>query len=224
MKNEVKTLIFDVNETLLNMEALKTSVNEALGHSSAFDCWFPKLLQYSLVESITGKYSDFSSIATAVLKMEAKSQGKDFNTGEIQQILSPVTSLEPYPDVVPGLERLKEGGFKMVALSNGKPDILEKQLKFAEIDQLFDKILSIEGCKKYKPHPESYNYAVEAAEGRAIESMMVAAHGWDIAGANRAGLKTAFINRQGKQLFPLAEKPDIDTSNIESLASLLNNS
>ena len=221
MKNEVKILIFDVNETLLNMEALKTSVNKALSHSYAFDCWFPKLLQYSLVESITGEYSDFSSIATAVLNMEAKSQGKDLNTGEIQQILSPVTSLEPYPDVVPGLQKLKEGGFKLVALSNGKPDILEKQLKFAKIDQLFDKILSIEGCKKYKPHPEAYHYAVEAAEGRAIESMMVAAHGWDITGANRAGLKTAFINRPGKQLFPLSENPNIDTNDIESLASIL---
>ena len=48
-----KLLIFDVNETLLDMEPLKHSINTALGNQYAFDIWFPQLLQYSLVETLT---------------------------------------------------------------------------------------------------------------------------------------------------------------------------
>ncbi|MGA8855521.1 MAG: haloacid dehalogenase type II [Christiangramia sp.] len=216
-----KTIIFDVNETLLELSPLKKSINSAFEHENAADIWFAELLQYSLVESITHSYHDFSEIAAAVLKMNAQKWNKDFSDKEIEKILSPITKLSAYPDVKTGLNKLKNAGYKLIAFSNGKPSVLKKQLDYAGLSEYFDKILSVDSVKKYKPHPDAYKYAVNIAGVDLKDVMMVAAHGWDITGAMRAGLETVFIQRPGKSLFPLAQKPTFETANIETLSKIL---
>ncbi|GAA4311530.1 haloacid dehalogenase type II [Pontixanthobacter gangjinensis] len=218
MRNRPETLIFDVNETLLDLEPIKKSINKALKDDGAAEIWFSQLLHYSLVESITGTYHDFSKIAAAVFRMNAEKRQIDFSEEEIREVLSPITRLPAYPDAEKGLSNLKNAGYHLVAFSNGKPSVLKEQLHFSGLEVFFDQVLSVEGAGKYKPHPEAYNYALKAARSKAAKAMMVAAHGWDIAGARRAGLQTAFIQRPGKQLFPLAEEPNIQASHIEDLA------
>jgi len=119
---------------------------------------------------------------------------------------------------MPGLKDLKSSGCKLIAYSNGKPDVLQKQLKFAEIDHFFDHIVSVENVKKYKPHLDSYKYIVEASEVNKSDCMMVAAHGWEIAGAGRAGLQTAFGRMPRKFPFILAKDPYLMVDSIEQLA------
>jgi len=221
MKSTPKVLIFDVNETLLDLSPLKESINKALGIEYAADIWFAELLQYSLVESVSDSYHNFSQIAQEVLRMNALKYDLDLSELELQQTLEPITSLNTYPDVMPGLEDLKSSGFKLIAYSNGKPDVLRKQLEFAEIDHFFDHIESVEKVKKYKPHLDSYQYIVDASEVKKSDCMMVAAHGWDIAGAGRAGLQTAFVRRPGKFPFKLAKDPDLVVETIEQLAKEL---
>ena len=217
-----KLLIFDVNETLLDMQPLKDSINTALENPYAFDIWFPQLLQYSLVETITGTYHDFSEIAAGVFKMTAQKLEKDFSDNEVKQILSKISELQPHEDVPQGLANLKEQGYILVALTNGKPRVALEQLEYAGLSSYFDKILSVEVVNKYKPAPETYNYVTKMFTVANSEAMLVAAHGWDITGAKRAGLRTAFVNRPGKSLYPLAESPDLTISTILELANSLN--
>ncbi|MCH4822280.1 haloacid dehalogenase type II [Gramella lutea] len=221
MKNQIKNLIFDVNETLLDLEPLSLSINNALGDQRASELWFSQLLYYSLVETITGSYHDFSSIAAAVFKMQARKYDKDFSDEKVTEILSPIKELQAYPEVAEALGILKDARFNLIAFSNGKPDVLNDQLEFAGIKHFFDHILSVEGGKRYKPHPDAYAYALKTGELEKQHTMMVAAHAWDISGAQRYGLRTAFIQRSGKYLFPLAEKPTIRTSNILNLVKEL---
>ncbi|MDT0642230.1 haloacid dehalogenase type II [Zunongwangia sp. F363] len=221
MDKRPRLLIFDVNETLLDMSPLKESVNAALENKNAFDAWFPMLLQYSLVETITGEYHDFSEVAAATFQMLAKKWNFFFSEEEIKEVLEPVKRLPPYPDVAKGLEILQKQGLTLVALTNGKPSVATEQLKFAKIDQFFEHIWSVEVVKKYKPHASTYNFVLEQTGTSAENAMMVAAHGWDIAGAKNAGLQTAFIERAGKSLYPLAKKPDLQKPSITALAEKL---
>lgn len=62
---------------------------------------------------------------------------------------------------------------------------------------------------------------VDQMKVEASEAMLVAAHGWDIAGANAAGFQTVFVARPGKALYPLAEKPDHVVKDIKEFAKLL---
>jgi 2-haloacid dehalogenase len=216
MKPEI--IIFDVNETLLNLIPLKEEINAALENEMGFEVWFPKLLHYSLVETTTGNYSNLSEIAAATFKMISGKFDKEFSDSEIKNILAEITKLPAYPDVKPGLKELKNAGYKLIAFSNGKPDVLKSQLEFAEIDSFFDGIHSVEEVKKYKPHPESYQFILNKYNVRPKKALMVAAHAWDIMGAQRAKLQTCFIKRPGKILFELTEKPDFIVSEITEIS------
>lgn len=224
MNTTPKLLIFDVNETLLDMSPLKQSVNEGLINENGFDIWFPTLLQYSLVETVTNNYKDFSEIAEATLKMSAHKLDIDLTEGQMKNILDPITKLSAYPEVYKALEKLKKNGFKLVALSNGKPQVVDDQLKFAEIHHFFDKVLSIEEVKNYKPHVSTYHCAYSLMNILPEDTMLIAAHGWDIAGAKRAGIQAAFIKRPGKSLYPLAIAPEIIGSNLMEITNSLLNS
>lgn len=221
MKSSPTLLIFDVNETLLDMSPLKQSINKALKNDYGFDVWFPSLLQYSLVETCTGTYHDFSMIAAATFQMTAMKFEFDFTEDEIQEILSPITNLKPHPEVPEALSLLKESNFKLIALTNGKPEVAVEQLKHSEIDHFFEEVISVDVVKKYKPHPDTYSYVLNKYVVSAKNAMMIAAHGWDITGAQQAGLQTTFISRSGKFKYPLASKPTLERPDCLSFAKSL---
>lgn len=216
-----RLLIFDVNETLLDLKPIKVSINHALANELAFDSWFSTLLHYSLVESVSGKYQDFGKIGAATLKMTAEKFDKQISENKIKDVLGLIKKLPPHPDVIQGLTLLKNNGIKMVALTNGTMDVVKAQLEFAELDHFFDEIFSVESVKYYKPHPATYTHVVKEMKASPIYSMLVAAHGWDIAGAQRAGLMTGFISRPGKFPYPLADDADCTASTVLTLARAL---
>ncbi|MET7029169.1 haloacid dehalogenase type II [Sediminicola luteus] len=221
MHSQPRLLIFDVNETLLDLKPMKVAINNALANELAFDNWFSSLLHYSLVESITGKYQDFGKVGAATLKMTAEKFDKQISESKIKDVLSLIKKLPPHPDVVQGLTILKNSGVKMVALTNGTMEVVKAQMAFAEIDHFFDELFSVENVKQYKPHPSTYTHVVKEMKASPIYTMLIAAHGWDIAGAQRAGLMTGFVSRPGKFPYPLAEEADITGSNILSIAKEL---
>ncbi|WBL25896.1 haloacid dehalogenase type II [Zunongwangia sp. HGR-M22] len=220
---KLKAIIFDVNETLLNMQKLREEINRVLDNSLGFQVWFDKLLHYSLVGNETDTHNDFSEIAKAVFKMTADFFGKNCTEYQINSTLSLVSKLPAYKDVSIGLQKLKDQNLKLIALTNGNRETLEAQLSFAEIDNYFDAVYSVDVVGKFKPHTITYQKVLNDHHLLPQETLMVTAHGWDIAGAAKAGLKTAFIERDGKNEYPLAKPADLSFKNIDELAEVIKN-
>ncbi|WP_404826550.1 haloacid dehalogenase type II [Paraglaciecola chathamensis] len=218
-----KVIIFDVNETLLDLETMRTSIGEALdGQEELTTLWFSTMLHHSLVTTVTGDYQDFGKIGVAALMMVA--QNNDIEITEEQAVTAiktPLLSLPAHPDVKAGLKALKEQGFKLVSLTNSSNKGVETQFKNAGLTDYFDKRMSIEDIKVYKPDLRAYAWALEQLNIKPEEALMVAAHGWDVAGAKAAGLQTAFVARPGKALYPLAQKPDYVVKDLSELVETL---
>ncbi len=100
--------------------------------------------------------------------------------------------LDPWPDTVAGLDRLKTK-FILSPLSNGNVRLLVDMAKRAKLP--WDTVLSTEVFKAYKPQPQTYLGAAEMLGLRPDQVMMVAAHNSDLRAAQQLGLKTAFIAR-----------------------------
>ena len=100
--------------------------------------------------------------------------------------------LIPWPDSVPGLNRLRSR-YVISTLSNGNIGLLVDMAKNAGLP--WDCVLSGELIHKYKPDPEVYKMAARMLGYELSEVMMVAAHPPDLQGAQRAGLKTAYVPR-----------------------------
>lgn len=214
MNIKPSVIIFDVNETLLDMSPLKKKINSLLNSSKGFRIWFGMLLQYSLVDNCTGSYHDFLSIANATLDMTAKALKTDVDENEKKAALATIKELPAYPDVPKGLQLLKENGFRLITLTNSPSATLTGQLQYSKLTEYFEATLSIDSIKKYKPAAKTYQWAAEQLSVNVTGAMLIAAHGWDIAGALQAGMQAAFIERDGQSLYPLAAKPPFIGKNL----------
>ncbi|EPR65306.1 haloacid dehalogenase type II [Cyclobacterium qasimii] len=206
-----KVLFFDVNETLLDLTAMKTSVGDLLGgRSELLPLWFTTMLQYSLVTTVGRQYNDFGIIGAAALQMVAANNGISITEKEARDaILGPIRSLPAHPEVKASLQQLKDAGYKLVSFTNSSNKGVKTQFENAGLLDYFEERLSIEDMGKFKPHADAYDWAARKMEIKPSECLLVAAHGWDIAGALWAGWRGAFISRPGAQLYPLAPKPEI---------------
>lgn len=214
-------IVFDVNETLLDMTPLKKSVNELLNEEQGFRIWFGMLLHYSIVSNSINEYHNFTTIAAATLDMAATSMHKKVTADEIKETLSVIKSLQTYPDVIKGLQLLKENGFRLITLTNSPDSALKEQLKNSNLTDYFEQALSIDAIEKYKPAAETYLWAAKKLAVKPEEMLMIAAHGWDLAGASHAGLATGFIAREGQSLYSLSSKPDFEAKDILAMAEQL---
>ncbi|MBA3623176.1 MAG: haloacid dehalogenase type II [Methylibium sp.] len=216
-----QVLLFDVNETLLDLAPVRRSVNEVLLDERGASLWFSTTLHHSLVMTVSGKHADLMEIGAAVLQMLARNRDVVIGTEDARQALSAMRSLAPHPDVLPCLERLRRAGYRLATLTNSSKAGVEAQLKHAGLAGCFEQRLSVETPQLFKPHGDVYGWAAEEMKVAPSACMLVAAHGWDVAGAKWAGLQAAFIAREAQQKFPLAELPDIDVADLAALADAL---
>lgn len=207
MKPEL--LIFDVNDTLLDLSVIKERINTLPDNLNAFDDWFSKLIQLAMVKTLTDSYSDFGELGAATLQMTAQKHSKSISEEDITTALSIIKELKPHPEVKEALEKLKSKGFRLVALTNGSSDTLKQQMNFSGLESFFDGFYSVEAVRKFKPHPDAYRYVVVKEKTSSEHAMLIAAHAWDIAGAQHVKMKTAFIKRPGKFPYPQSEQPSL---------------
>ncbi len=218
-KNNLPIILFDVNETLLDMAPLKKKINSLLNSNKGFRIWFGMLLQYSLVDNCTNNYHDFSAIADAALDMAAKALKAEIDQKEKKEALQTIKELSAYDDVPKGLQLLKENGFRLATLTNSPATTLSVQLQHAKLTEYFETTLSVDAIRKYKPDLETYKWAAKQLSANVSDAMLVAAHGWDIAGALQAGMQAAFIEREGQSLYPLSPKPAFIGKDLVEIAN-----
>ncbi len=217
-----KVLFFDVNETLLDLGNMKKDVSKALGgRADLLPLWFTTMLQYSLVTTTGRQYADFGVIGAATLRMVAANEGIQLSEADSKQALGAILTLPAHPEVKEALQKIRNAGYKMVSLTNSSNKGVEAQFKNAGLTDFFDARLSIEDIGKYKPDSDVYDWAARKMGVRPDECMMIAAHGWDIAGAIWADWRGAFIARPGQQLYPLAPLPEINEPDLMKIADKL---
>ena len=217
-----QAIFFDVNETLLDLQPVRDSVAAALGgHKELVPLWFTTLLQYSLVMTVGDRYAGFGTIAAAALRMVAAKNGMSLTEEEAKEAVAPVRSLPPHSEVPAALQRLNEAGFTLYTLTNSAADALEDQMTNAGLKNHFAARLSVDGVQKFKPHRDVYHWAADQIGVAPENCLLVAAHGWDIAGAGWAGMRTAFVERPGHVTYPLADTPDYTVADLGELADRL---
>ena len=124
---------------------------------------------------------------------------------------------EPWPDAAPALGRMKQR-FILVPLSNGTVRQLINMAKHAGLP--WDAVLGADIFRNYKPAPKLYEDALALVGSPAGRVVMVAAHNYDLQGAQVAGMRTAFIHRQTEDPQPTA-RYDFVARDLQDLATQL---
>jgi 2-haloacid dehalogenase len=216
-----RILVFDVIQTTLDLNALRPQFERVFSSRGALDEWFSLLLQYSMVVTLTNAYSDFGTLAGAVLEMLASVKGVQLSAEGKTQILHGLLTLPPHPDMLESLKRLRAAGFRMVTLTNSSPAAIKAQLQNAQLTEYFEESISGDSIHRFKPDLEVYRSAAAHLGAKPSELRLIAAHAWDVFGAMQAGWRAAFVARHGIPLFPLAPKPDIVAPDMKAVTDAL---
>ncbi|TAM71646.1 MAG: haloacid dehalogenase type II [Microbacteriaceae bacterium] len=218
----VTTVVFDVNGTLSNISAIADAFEAVGAPATLAKTWFTGVLRDGFELVAVGESLPFAEIArthlVAVLASVRPNSPVDQATSSI---LERMRNLSPHPDVVEGVHALTRDGLRLMTLSNGSTDIAEKLLSDADIRDEFTQLLSVEGAALWKPARSAYDVALSASGLTPEEVLLVAVHPWDIHGAHRAGMRTAWINRDDEPYPSYFTAPDLVARSITELADSL---
>jgi 2-haloacid dehalogenase len=217
-------LVFDVNETLIDIESIAPLFGELFGDERVLREWFGQLVMYSMTATLAERYVDFFTLGQGVLRMLADIYWVDITDDDMHRLQAQMRNMPAHPDVVAGLTALRDNGFRLATLTNsphrpGVPTPLEN----AGLAGFFEQQLSVESVRAFKPSPSVYRYACQELGVPPTDCMMVAAHVWDTLGAQNVGFSAALITRPGNPPLPVdgLPQPDLVVSDLVQLAEQL---
>ena len=217
-------LVFDVNETLIDIEALSPLFEQILGDARAVREWYGQLVTYSMTSAFSGCYVDFFTLGQGVLRMLGEIHGAGISDGDLDRIKQAMMTMPAHPDVADGLAALRDGGFRLVTLTNSPPNPGgPSPLENAGLGAYFERQFSVDACRTFKPARDVYEYACRELGVAPADCMMVAVHVWDLIGAQSAGFSAALITRPGNAPLPLDgfPQPTLVVSDLRQLAAQL---
>ena len=216
--NAPTVVVFDVNETLSDMAPLGTRFGDVGAPELTATVWFASLLRDAFALTAAGGTPRFGALASAGVRsvLTGHSLTRDMDAA-VDHVLAGFTALEVHADVPDGVRALRQSGRRLATLSNGSADIAERLLTNAGLREEFEHVLSVDDAGVWKPAPGSYAYAARTCGVDPAEMMLVAVHPWDIDGAARAGMATAWLNRDGR---PYPEYFTAPTHTVGALTDL----
>ena len=212
------TILFDINETVLDLSSLKPKFGAVFGNEAVIGTWFSMLLHTSTVCSLTNVKSDFGSLAGLMLDTVGARMGIEITNMSRDDILSSFANLPPHDDVVPALKLLRSVGYRTISFTNSSPKLVTSQITNAGLMELFDELVSVEETGSFKPDPKVYAFVARHLN-RPIETLrLIATHDWDTHGALTSGMEAAYIDRSGAPYHAQYLRPEIYASSMVEVA------
>ena len=201
-------LIFDVNETLLDIESLTPQFEQIFDDGDVLRTWFGELVMYSMTLTLSGRYVDFFTLGRAVLQMIATIRHVDLTPDDADALAHAMRTMPAHPDVAPGLERLRGKGYRLVTLTNSphRPDA-PSPLDNAGLSAYFEQQFTVDDLGLFKPATRLYQDVAAKLQTPEADCLMVAAHAWDTIGAQAAGMSGALVTRPGNAPLKLPGVP-----------------
>jgi 2-haloacid dehalogenase len=201
-------LVFDVNETLIDIQAMAPFFERIFGDPRVMREWFAQLVTYSMTATLTGHYIDYFTLGQGLLPMLANIHGVEITDADVQSVKHGMLTMPAHPDVEAGLAALRNNGFRLVTLTNSPPNPAGPcPLEHAGLAHFFEQTFSVDSRRAFKPAPTVYRYVCEELAVAPEACMMVAAHVWDTVGAQSAGFSGALITRPGNAPLPIPDLP-----------------
>ena len=216
-------VLFDVNETLSDLEPLHGRLEEVGAPAELLEVWFASTLRDGFALTAAGAYADFRTVALGVLRGRlAQVEALQRDPAEAAEyVVDGFGELDVHPDVEEGLRKLADAGVRMATLTNGAAEVAEKLLERAGLADLVERRLSVDEVQRWKPAPEPYLHAASTLGVPPEQCALIAVHPWDIDGAKRAGLRAGWLNRKKSPYPDFFQAPDATSETLSGLADAL---
>lgn len=215
-------IVFDVNETLLDLDTIQPVFTRIFNDPAAMRLWFANLITYSEALTLAGVYVPFTDIGAAVLRMLADTRGITVSEADGVELTDRFASMPPHPEVPGALRRLRDHGFRLFTLTDNTLAISGRQLEKGGVIDLFERRFSVdETVKRHKPAPEAYQSVATVLGLEPGGICLIASHVWDTIGAGAAGWQAALVLREGNAPLPVGPQPDYIGKDLDAVADQL---
>jgi len=217
-------LVFDVNETLIDIEALGPLFERVFGDRRVLREWFGQLVLYSMATTLSGRYQDFAALGLGTFEMLGAIHGVAVGPPDVESLREGLLTLPPHPDVDQGLRELKRAGFRLVTLTNSPSQPYgESAVEHAGLAGHFERQFSVEAVRAFKPSRLVYRMVAQELGVTPSDCCMVASHVWDTIGAQSVGFFAGLIARPGNAPLPSSglPQPDFVAADLLDLAAQL---
>lgn len=206
----------DVNETLLDVGPVAAALADRGVPEQLFGTVFGRTLGTGFAATLTGSWCSFRQAFDAAL-----AQLTDLDDDARSAVADVFGTLSPHPDVRPALELLAGAGVRAVTLTHGGPGIAEAGLARGGVDHLVERCLSAEAIRAWKPAREVYLWAAGVCDVVPSDLALVAVHGWDVHGAQRAGLTGGWAARAERRRAPVLDEPHVVGADLVEVVQAL---
>jgi 2-haloacid dehalogenase len=181
------------------------------GPPHAVDLWLAETLRDAFAWSLAGGYRPLKEVLEATLPRTLSALGLPAGPAHRGAVLHSMTELDAAPGAGEACAALRTAGWRIFALTNGSEESTADLLNRVGLLGHFDALLSTDRVGKIKPHQEVYEMARRRAgsDGNEGRLWVVSGHAWDVAGAARASLRTAWLSRSEGQYLAVYPKPDV---------------
>ena len=214
-------IVFDVNETLLDLQTMEPTFERIFGDKRGMRLWFAEMILYSAALTVAGCYVPFTDIGAAVMKMQADTQGIKITEADKQELKDKFSTMPPYSEVPAALRKLRDAGFRLFTLTDNLLEVQTRQLTHGGIVDLFERRFSADGVKHHKPSRQAYAYVERELGVPASQFCLIACHTWDTLGAVAAGWEAALIKRVGNDVLGVGPQPQIVGNDLNDVADQL---
>jgi 2-haloacid dehalogenase len=214
-------IVFDVNETLLDLQTIEPVFERVFGEKATMRLWFANLIMYSAALTVADCYVPFTDIGSAVMKMLADTRGIKIDDADKKELTEKFSTMPPHPEVPAALRRLRDAGFRLFTLTDNLPEVQTRQLEHGGIVDLFERRFSADGVKHHKPSRQVYAYVERELEVEPSQLCLIACHTWDTLGAVAAGWEAALIKRIGNDVLGVGPQPQVIGGDLNDVADQL---
>ncbi len=199
---QIKALFFDVFGTVVDWRSSIIAELEEFGQKKGFEADWTQFaddwreLYEPSMDGIRKGDREWRNLDTlhreSLITLISRHNITGLHEEEIDHLNKAWHRLDPWPDSVEGLDRLKKK-FILNTMSNGNVSLLVDMARRANLP--WDLVLGVEPVRAYKPLPRSYLGNADLLSLEPQQIMLVAAHNYDLAAARTLGFHTAFIRR-----------------------------
>jgi 2-haloacid dehalogenase len=219
--NAFPLIVFDVNETLLDLTTLEPTFERIFGDKGAMRLWFANFILYSSALTVAGCYVPFTDIGSAVMKMLAGTREIRIDDADNKELVEKFSTMPPHPEVPAALQKLREAGFRLFTLTDNLLEVQTRQLEHAGIVGFFERRFSADGVKHHKPSRQAYAQVERNLGVEPSQLCLIACHTWDTLGAVAAGWEAALIKRVGNDVLGVGPQPQIVGADLDDVADQL---
>jgi 2-haloacid dehalogenase len=199
-------VLFNLTGTLVDPNVLAQPLGDSGPDEELVHAAIDDTISMAMADALTGSATPFDELMDAALRRRLRLARTDEDRAAAA--LELMGTMPAYLEAPGALESLRARGMRLGVLAQNSAAAADSVLRFAGLRDRFELVLSAQDAGAYKPDPRPYRMALERTGATGAEVCFVSTYWWDVTGAKRAGMRTAWVARRERSLLGTVPAPD----------------